>query len=165
MPLMEDLYAKQRARQVEIVPFFYSTQFLASAVIANGTVTQNIQISSDAHFVARYMNLTAYTNPATNLLVAAATVPLLIQLFDTASGRTLFDNPQPVQNVCGGVAAAAGMGHLPFIFPEPWLIRRSGVIQVSITNLANVVMSRVDLSLCGAKVFAFGGGAPGEGVI
>ena len=37
MPLLEDLYQKQRARQVELPPFFYSTAFLASAVAAGAT--------------------------------------------------------------------------------------------------------------------------------
>jgi hypothetical protein len=150
MPLLETIYNKERSGDVSIVPFFYSTSFANSVLTAGGTITQVVGIQSDSHFVARYFNITAY---AAGLVVATATAPLLIQLFDSASGRTLFDNPQPIQNVCGGVAAAAGTGSLPFIFPEPWLVRSGGTIQVTITNLGASAVVRADVSLPGFKVF------------
>lgn len=159
MPLLEDLYARQRAREIEIMPFFYSTQFLNSALGASpSTVTQNIGIQADSHFVARYFTVTTYT---AGLVVATATAPILIQFFDSASGRTLFDALQPIQNVCGGVAAAAGQGSLPFVLPEPWLVRAGGTIQVTLSNLGAAAFNRVDVSIPGFKVFSFGGqGAP-----
>ncbi len=159
MPILEDLYNKQRARQVELLPFFYSTSFQNSVVAAGVTVTLPIGIQSDSHFVARYFTLTAYT---AGLVVAVATPPLLIQFFDSASGRTLFDNPQPIQNVTGGVAAAAGTGSLPFILPEPWLIRAGGNVQVTLVNLGAAAFNRVDVSLPGIKVFRFGATAPAD---
>ncbi len=167
MPLMEDLYAKQRARQIELLPFFYSTQFLNNAVAVGTTVTQSINIQSDSHFVARYFTITVYTSP--NIAVFAGLAPLTIQFFDTGSGRTLFDNPQAIQNVCGGVAAGVGNGSLPFILPEPWLLRAGGSIQVSITNLTTggtgTTFPRVDVGMPGMKVFKFGGGVPGSDVL
>lgn len=155
MPLLEDLYQRQRMREVELLPFFYSSQFLSSVVAAGATITQNIPIQSDSHFVARYFTITAYT---AGLVVATATPPLLCQFFDSGSGRTLFDNLQPIQNVLGGVAAAAGTGSLPFILPEPWLVRAGGTIQVTLSNLGAAAFNRVDVSIPGFKVFAFGGG-------
>ena len=159
MPLLEDLYQKQRARQVELLPFFYSTAFLNSAVAAGATVAQTININSDSHFIVRYFQLTAYT---AGLVVATATPPLLIQFQDTGSGRTIFDNPQPVQNVCGGVAAAAGTGALPFILPEPWLIRAGSVVTVTIVSLGAAAFNRVDVSLPGFKAFRFGATTPAD---
>ena len=167
MPLMEDLYAKQRARQIEILPFFYSTQFLNNAVAVGTTVMQSIGIQSDSHFVARYFTITTYVSP--NIAVNTGLAPLTIQFFDTGSGRTLFDNPQAIQNVCGGVAAAGGNGALPFILPEPWLLRAGGSIQVTITNLTTggtgTTFPRVDVGMPGLKVFKFGGGVPGYDLI
>lgn len=159
MPLLEDLYAKQRAKQVELLPFFYSSSFQNSIVAAGATVTQNIGIQSDSHFIARYFTITAYT---AGLVVAVATPPLLISFFDTGSGRTIFDNPQPIQNVVGGVAAAAGTGSLPFILPEPWLIRAGGTVQVTLVNLGAANMVRVDVSLPGFKAFRFGATSPAD---
>lgn len=157
MPLLETIYQRERDGEVSIMPFFYSTQFLASVVAAGATVTQNIPIQSDSHFVARYFNISAYT---AGLVLAVATPPLLIQFFDSGSGRTLFDSLQPVQNVMGGVAAAAGTGSLPFILPEPWLVRAGGTIQVTLNNLGAAAFVRVDVSIPGFKVFGFGGAQP-----
>lgn len=156
MPLLEELYAKQRAKLVELVPFFYSADF-AAGVGAGATVIVNVGIQSDSHFIARYFNITSYT---AGLVVALATPPLLIQFFDTGSGRTLFDQAQPVQNVCGGVAAAAGTGSLPFIIPEPWLIRAGGTVQVTLTNLGAALTSRTIVSMPGFKAFTFGQTTP-----
>jgi len=155
MPLLEDLYAKQRARQVELVPFFYSTSFQSSVIAASSTVAQNIQVQADSHFVCRYINHLVYTG---GLAVFTTTLPLLINFFDTGSGRTLQDNPQPIQNLAGGVAALGGAaGNLPFILPEPWLIKAGGVVQIQITNLSTTLAAvRLDVSLIGFKVFTFG---------
>jgi hypothetical protein len=155
MPLLEDLYAKQRARQIELVPFHYSANFLASVITSGATNVVNTNIQSDSHFVCRYFNLTATT---AGEVIATATPPLLVSFFDTGSGRTLFDVPQPVQNVCGGVAAAAGMGNLPFILPEPWLIRAGGTIQTTVINSGTTTFVSARFSLIGFKVFKFGGG-------
>jgi hypothetical protein len=159
MPLLEDLYAKQRARQIELAPFHYSANFLGSIVTAGVTLPVNTGIQSDSHFVVRYVNMTATT---AGEVVAVATPPFLVSFFDTGSGRTLFDAPQPVQNVCGGVAAAAGMGNLPFIFPEPWLVRAGGTIQTTLVNSGVTTFVSVRFSLIGFKVFKFGGGGPAE---
>ena len=163
MPLLEDLYAKQRARQVELVPFFYSTQFTTANLVATGvTVSQNIAIQADSHFVVRYMNITVYNSP--NILVFTGLAALTVNLFDTGSGRTLQDNPQSIQNLCGGAMGTAGGpgGNAPFILPEPWLVKAGGVVQVSIGNLGTLSFPRVDFSLCGFKVFKFGLSQPGD---
>lgn len=158
MPLLEDLYAKQRARQVELVPFFYSTSFQGSILAVSATIAQNIQVQADSHFVCRYINTLAYTNPALTVLTTAP--PLLINFFDTGSGRTLQDNPQPIQSLSGGLAAAPA-GQLPFILPEPWMIKAGGVVQIQITNLsATQPVIRLDVSLIGFKVFQFGTSSP-----
>jgi hypothetical protein len=161
MPLLEDLYAKQRKRLVELLPFFYSTSFTTLAA-SPSTVAQGIPINSDSHFVARYVTLTAFTGAANAQVVATATAPLTIQFLDTSSGRTLFDNAQPVQNVCGGAAAGVGMGSLPFIFPEPLLIKAGGSIQITLSNIGNSTFTRVDVTFPGFKVFKFGASSPAD---
>lgn len=155
MPLLETLYDRQRLGKVELLPFFYSTSFQASVIAASATVAQNIQVQADSHFVCRYINWLVYTNPALTVLTVAS--PVLINFFDTGSGRTLQDNPQPIQSLGGGMAAGGGAtGNLPFILPEPWLIKASGVVQVQITNLSTLnAVIRLDVSLIGFKVFEF----------
>ena len=100
------------------------------------------------------MNITTYT---AGLVVSVATAPLLINVQDTGSGRNLFDNPMPIQNVCGGVAAAAGQGNLPFIWPEPWLIRAGGSAGITLNNLGAAAVVRADVSLIGFKIYPLNG--------
>lgn len=157
MPLLEDIYQRERDREVSILPFFYSSQFLNSVLSAGAAVTQNIAIQSDSHFVVRYFTIATYT---AGLVLSVATAPLLVQFFDSGAGRTLFDSPQPIQNVMGGVAAAAGQGSLPFLLPEPWLVRAGGTIQVTLINLGAAAVVRADVSVPGFKVFGFGGQLP-----
>jgi hypothetical protein len=157
MPLLEKIYDLERAGKVSIMPFFYSNSFANSVLTSGAVVPQTTNIQSDSHFIVRYFTITTYT---TGLVVATATSPLLIQFFDTGSGRTLFDNPQPIQNVMGGAAAAAGVGALPFILPEPWLLRAGGTVQITITNLGASTVNRADVSMPGMKVFQFGTSQP-----
>jgi hypothetical protein len=160
MPILETVYNLERTGKVSLMPFFYSTSN-TTVVASPSTTTTAIPIQSDSHFIARYATLTAYTGAANAQIVAAVTSPLLIQFLDTAAGRTLFDNPQPIGNVIGGLAAANAFGSLPFIFPEPWLIRAAGNVQVAITNIGSVVPTRVDVTLSGFKVYSLtGSGLP-----
>lgn len=160
MPLLEDLYQLQRARKIELLPFFYSTSF-TTLVAAPSTVTQAIPVNADSHFVARYVSITPFTGAIPTQVIAAASAPLLIQFLDTSSGRTIFDNAQPVSNVCGGLMASPGNGSAPFVFPEPLLIKAGGSLQVTLTNLGATVFTRVDVSFPGFKVFSFGTSTPG----
>jgi hypothetical protein len=161
MPILEDLYAKQRLKQVELLPFFYSTS-ITTLVASPSTVPGSIGIQSDSHFLVRYGNIMAYTGAANAQVVAATSPPLLVQFLDTGSGRTLFDNAQPIQNVLGGMAAANAFGNAPFIFPEPWLVRAGGSVTVTLTNIGATTFTRVDVSLIGVKVFRFGGAQPAD---
>jgi hypothetical protein len=157
---METLYNMERNKQVSLIPFFYSTQFTGNAVAVGTTISQNINIQSDSDYVARYMTITVYSSP--NIVVFTGLAALTINLFDTGSGRTLFDNPQAIQNVVGGAPGTAGGsgGYAPFIFPEPWLVRAGGTIQVSLTNLGQLTFPRVDVSIPGIKAFKFGTNNP-----
>jgi hypothetical protein len=159
MPLLEILYEKERRGEISLDPFLYSADFTAGI---NGPLTSMVPIGiqADSHFIARYFTITALTGSAGSQVVATATPPLLVQMFNTSSGRTLFDNPQPVQNVMGGVAAGAGTGSLPFILPEPWLLRAAGTCQVTLQNLGNTNFTRIVVSLIGLKAFNFGTNQP-----
>src|SRR3990167_3388418 len=99
MPLIERVYELERAKQVSIIPFFYTAQFLTGIAPAV-SVTVNTGIQSDSDFICRYLNLTVYNSP--NVIVFALLAPLTISLFDNSSGRTLMDNACAIQNVTGG---------------------------------------------------------------
>jgi hypothetical protein len=164
MPLLERVYELERARQVSIIPFFYTAQFLTGIAPAT-SVTVNTGVQSDSDFICRYISLTVYNSP--NVIVLAGLAALTMSLFDNASGRTLMDNATAIQNVTGGAMGtlAGSGGSAPFIFPEPWLVRAGGTIQTTLTNLSAVTPSpvgfpRVDIAFSGMKVFKFGSSSP-----
>lgn len=161
--LLENLYARARAGQLILKPFFYSTQFLNNAVAVATAVTQTINIQADSHFVCRYFNVTTYDSASGRTIVATTAPMLTVSFFDTGTGETIQDNAQAIQNLTGqGGGNANGM--LPFILPEPWLIKAAGAVQVTVTNLTTgglgFTYPRVDVSLCGFKVKKPGGGVP-----
>lgn len=151
MPLMEDLYQLQREKKIDLFPFFYSAQF--GNLAASGQLSMTVNIDAGAHYVARYFAFTAYT---AGLVVAVATPPVTLQLSDSGSSRLLFDQPQAVQNICGGVAAGAGNGAAPYILPEPWLIRARSTVTVTIANLGATAYPRSDFSFAGFRVYKWG---------
>jgi hypothetical protein len=154
MLLREVIYELLRNQRLSLLPAFYTASFPASILTAGAVVPINIAIESQCHFVAMYANLTTY---AAGPIVATATSPLKVQLTDTGSGRQLFDQAAPVQNVLGGVAAAAGQGNLPFVFPEPWLIRAGGTATVTLTNFGAATVLEADVTLCGYKLYPLKG--------
>lgn len=159
MPLLEDIYQRERMQLASTLLFSYSAHWLASELAAGLSIPKNTAIQSDSHFIARYITITTY---AAGLVVSTATSPLLVNFFDTGSGRQILDSPQPIQNLCGGVAAAAGQGSLPFVLPEPWLIRSGGTITTTLTNLGAAAVVQAEISFVGFKVFDFTGAKPAD---
>lgn len=159
MPLLERIYELERARQVSIIPFFYSAPF--SAGVATGaSTTVNTSIQSDSDFVCRYITITVFNSP--NVLVFTGLAAMTMSIFDSGSGRTLMDNAQPITNIAGGAMGTAGGsgGNAPFIFPEPWLVRAASTIQTTLTNLGTLTFPRIDVTYAGMKVFKFGSSTP-----
>jgi hypothetical protein len=148
MPLLEDLYAKQRARELELDHFIYTSIF--GSVAAGATVPNNTSIQADSDFVIRYVNITAH--PA-GPVVSTVVPELLISLFDSGSGRNLQDAPVHIANICGGMPNVGGI--LPGILPEPKLISGSAVLTTTLQNIGTVAFVRVDVAFIGEKVFYF----------
>lgn len=155
-------------RLVDVVPFFYSTQFLNSVIAAGTSIAQNITIQADSDFIAKYLTVSVYDSPNNALVTTLA--PLTLSLLDTGSGRSLMDSAQSIQNIVGGAANANGGsgGSLPFKFPEPLILRASAQLQITITNLTSLTVGtggrtfqRVDVSFSGYKVFKLKPNTPG----
>lgn len=170
MAYLDEIISRLRhINAIEVLPFNYSVQFLNSSVAAGTSVAGNVAIQADSDFIALYVMITVYDSP--NHTVVTSLAPLTIQLTDTGSGRNLMDSAQSIQNLCGGAMNANGGsgGSAPFIFPEPLLLRQTGTLQVTITNLTSASIAtggrtfqRVDVSLSGYKVFKRRQPMPGE---
>lgn len=152
--LLEEVYRLEREKKASIIPGIYSFLWDLGVLTTGITLMRAVNIQSDSHFISRYVNITTYT---AGPVVAAATDPLELQLTDAGSGRFLFDDFVPIQTVCGGNAAAAGNGSLPFIWPEPWLLRAGGTAQAQLKNIGAATVTRAKLVLIGMKVYPLNG--------
>ncbi len=114
--------------------FVYQTNVASLAAAASTTTT--ITIEADSNFWLQKLSFNAVigTNGANQ------TAPnLLVLITDTGSGRQLMNSPVPVP-------ALFGTGSLPFILPNPRLIRRNGSISIAWTSYeaANALSVRLD---------------------
>lgn len=113
-------------------------------VAAAATATDDIPIQSDSDFLAFDLNVTVndQTTPETVIQFPAVT----IQIFDTGSGRSFFNQAAHVNNVAGNAQRPGSL--FPFR-----MVRGGSSLQVQVTNLdaANAIDVRV--SLVGIKVF------------
>jgi hypothetical protein len=140
--LLDDLLAASRSGKVEIDPFDYSAFFPIATFVGGATnIPINTPINADSDFVVRYVNIAAFSAVG----VPVATPDYLVQFVDTGSGRNLQDNPQHVLNIMG-------TAQLPFIWPEPKLLKGNSVLQTLLTN-RTIVAADVFITFCGFKVF------------
>ena len=127
--------------------FVYSARWLtgtSSALGANATVDQPIQITAEADFVVQEMNLTAWS--AAGTLVADPDLTINIAI---SSGRPLFNQEQTVRDVCGSFVAA----EFPHVLPMPRLIPAQSTLTVTLANRTGTAWNRVTLSLVGFNVY------------
>lgn len=148
MGLMNILEAEQAAGLVDLDPFIYSAMF--ATVTQGSTPNSNISIQADSDFVIRAGNVTA-TVPGE--LLVTVPPPILIQIYDSGSGRNFQDQAFPIQNLFGGSVNAQGI--MPGIWPEPKLVRASSTLTITITNNGGFTFTSVDVSFIGVKVFRF----------
>jgi hypothetical protein len=152
--LLEVVYELERQKKVSIIPGAYSFLWDTAVLTAGIQLARNVAIQSDCHFIARYSQIATYD---TGPVLSVASRPLTLQFVDTGSGRFLFDDLLPVQLICGGLAASPGNGALPFVFPEPWLIRAGGTAQAQLKNISAATIDSVRLALVGLKVYPLNG--------
>ena len=148
MGLMNILEAQQAAGMVDLDPFVYTAAF--ATVTQGSTPASNISIQADSDFVIRAGNITITMpgeTPITN------PVAVLIQIYDSGSGRNFQDQAFPIQNLFGGSTNVQGI--LPGIWPEPKLVRASSTLTITLTNNAGFTLTSVDVSFIGVKVFRF----------
>ncbi len=143
--LMDEIVNASRAKELELDPFFYSAVFPLALFGVGAVLPINVPINADSDFIMRYLDMAAYSAPG---------VPLLnpdfdIVIFDSSSGRNLMDQPIHVQTILG-------TGQLPFILPEPKLIKGGGTLIITLTN-NDAVAALVHITLCGFKAFRVSG--------
>lgn len=136
--------------------FTYSAAWLtgtASALGANGTVDQQIQVNSDSDFVVQEMNFVSWS--AADTIIGMP--DYLLNIVMAGSGRQIFDRAQDIAVQCGNFALNRQPGTLPF----PRLMQANTTVTTTIQNRTAVVCNRALLALRGFKVFYLKGDRQG----
>ncbi len=125
--------------------FVYTANFPALTAAGTPTASQNfsIQIQSDSDFIIQSMTRIC-TDAATGLIFFDR-APVLIQLADTGSGRSLSDAPLHIE-------AYMGDGQNPGWVPFPKRMGAASNLNVTVTNLGTVSLN-LRLGFHGFKVF------------
>jgi hypothetical protein len=144
MPLMDEIKAACAAGAIEIESFDYTVEFTLAALLAGATITNPINIQNDSDFVVRQGQYTVWSAAT----VFVVNPDINISLFDTGSGRNWQDVPLPILN-------KFGTAQLPFLWPEPKLVKGGSVIQITATN-RHAIALQAYLTLSGFKVFSKG---------
>jgi hypothetical protein len=120
--------------------FIYGVDFLPLALSATATRDIAIQADSDFLIVAGVrLYSTNVDGPITTPSIAT------VQIVDSGSGRSLFNQPQHVDNVFG-------TAQLPAYWPMPKLVRMSSTLSTTLSNL-EAVARNYRLAYWGFKVF------------
>ena len=125
----------------------YSARWLTgttSALAANGTTDQVVQITAEADFMCQELNLTAWS--AAGTLVQDPDLTILITI---SSGRPWFNQEQTVRDVCGSFAG----GEFPGTLPMPRLVASQSTITVTLANRTGTNWNRVTLAMRGFNIY------------
>jgi hypothetical protein len=125
--------------QVQVEAFEYTSDLLPLVGSSTTPVLVNIQNDSD------FLILATIGKVYTGAGAVQADPDLMLTFLDTGTGRQLMSGPLHFGN-------CVGSAQLPYIWPEPKLMRGGATLQVTMTN--NVAANRyVYLSFHGYKVF------------
>lgn len=138
-----DLRFNQQGKLRITQAFTYNADFVPLA--ASQTATVNIQIQSDSDFLVTSVARVATDSPAQT--TALAFMPATLLITDTGSGRQLMDRATHLENWFG-------TGQFVRVLDQPFFIRASSTLSVTLANLDTANARVIRLAFHGAKVFA-----------
>ena len=139
-PFFGLLPKEYRSRQKDF--FTYNIRFNTLAANGTSTVTASVQNDSDFVWVIGVMTVTAADFTT---FTAAANVPVLAELTDSASGVQLQDSQTHISNLFG-------TSQLPFTLPFPKIFKAGGQISARLQNQSATALV-VNLAFHGFKAY------------
>jgi len=128
--------------------FTYSANWLtgqASALGANATVDQQIQVNSDSDFVVQEMNGVSYSAADTPIVAP----DYLLNIVMAGSGRQIFDRPQDWVTAIGNFSVNRVQGSMPF----PRIMTANSTITLTLVNRTGTASNRALVAFRGFKIF------------
>lgn len=124
--------------------FIYSAEFLPLG--AGQTLAFDTAIQADSDFTCVAVSRVIDNNAAPPVIQAVA--PILVQVFDTGSGRSIFDRQQHLENFAGTI-------ELPHYLEYPKVFAASSTIQTTLQNQNGAQAFNVRIAFLGFKVFNY----------
>lgn len=123
--------------------FTYNIRF--NTLAAGGTASQSANVQNDSDFIWTIGCVTV-TNAAFTTFTTATSIPVLIELSDSASGVQLQDSQTHISNMFG-------TAQLPFVMPFPKIFKAGGQITARLQNQDGANAFVVNLAFHGFKAF------------
>ena len=120
---------------------FYAYTFILSSIASGSVTTVNVQIQADADFLVQAISQQSFV---ANLIVTNPET--LIQITDTGSGTTFFDQPT-------AIGCVTGDGKFPFLMPVPRLVTANSVLTLSFNNLSSTGNQSTYINWLGRKLY------------
>ena len=141
------------AGNVQAVPYSYNVVYwltgAANALAAGAAnVPGNLNIQADADFLV--LNQVFWANSANAAQTANNRVSpnISVSISDTGSGMSWSDVAVPIYNIFG-------RGDLPYVLPEPKLIKAKSTVQVLATNFDVAAGYNLWLTFNGVKLYQY----------
>ena len=125
----------------------YSTGRPATGIAAvNGTQAANIQIRADSDFVIEKTTFNADIAAASQTESGRVLPNVAVLLVITSSGQQLMNVQVPLTGLFGS-------GELPFIWPKPYIIPASSVLQIQLSSFEAAVVPFITLNFIGRVLY------------
>lgn len=147
-------YAPTYDMPPNVVADFFGYVFteIAAPAAAGGASQQQVIIQDDSDFEMRLL-VYHFTRADAAFTNSSRPIPnWTIQITDSGSGRTLFNNPVPLDTIAQNSEAP------PRDLPWPKIFRRNSTVQINIVNFdAAEANGRLRFVMLGRKLFTLGG--------
>jgi len=140
--------AQQNQATRNILSSYYAYSVIIPTIASTAPSSGTTQIQADADFMVQAMSAWVW-DLTTNAVVAAPYAT--VQVSESGSGTTLFDQAVPINN-------AFGTAQLPFILPVPRLFVANSVISVAVTNVFSANADYFAFTFHGKKLYDIGNG-------
>jgi len=136
--------AQSNVPQSNVAKYYFAYSFQLVGVASGATLTTNTQINADADFLVQAMTWIAYD--LTGNQVVGPDVGMATLQITESNGVTFYDQPQPIQSVCGS-------GELPFILPESRLLLKNNSLSAAVKNVYYANALSFYITMHGKKLF------------
>jgi hypothetical protein len=143
---MQRQIQQQGQDTTQYIKAYFGYDLLFSSIASGASLTVTTQIQTDADFLVQALSFFCYDLTTNGQITAPVST---IQLYDTGSTQTWFDQAIPLVNVFG-------TGQYPFMLPVPRLILAGSAFTGTLANVVSTNAQYYMLTFHGRKLYKMG---------